>query len=357
MPTTIVNSDKILISLDNFFTGSDYNGNITSLGKGIGYIYIPYEDFTLTQIVFEYFIQSSISPNIFTVGIQGLDVNGFPNDIFETSGTWASPASGNGTAAANVTSYNMIKGVAKYIVIKNNSDSYTGTINMRLGSSVNQSYGTYPVAIKQVSGGPWTIPFSQMSQGFWLYSGSKYYGLTLATSATTSTTRSTPNEIGTTFQFPASHPTLTLKALQLHTTRPLAGTLFELRIRNAAGTLLRSVVFDGDFHTTSDTFSTANSPHFVLNTPIDFIPGIKYYIMLSGTSGTPPSMRVCVNYTAQLMTDVRNGIVANLVEFNGTTYTETTNTLVRGLLMFDTVKYDQIEPPPIYSKPGGFSQF
>ena len=79
--------------------------------------------------------------------------------------------------------------------------------------------------------------------------------------------------------------------------------------------------------------------------------------MMTGTSGTPPLLRTATQPNAQIPTDVRNGIIANMVEYNGTTFTETTTKICQGFLIFDTIKYDQTGGATIYSLPAGFNNF
>lgn len=356
MAITTVNTDKLLISLDNFFTGSSYEGVQAGVERGIAFIFIPKENFTVTQIIFSVGTYGDYTSDVFTVGIQNLDIQGKPDNIYQTSGTFNGPPIQPNYASiqltVNVTPYNIIKGIPVYVVFKNNNINRTQSINIGISNDYNYSSATKGYSWRQ-SDGTWNRLQGYYSNQIFFYSGSKYYGDALYAKQPylASTARSSPNEIGTTFQLPVNHPTLRLKGVQLHVQSAQANTVFELRIRNSSGTLLSSASVDGDFN------SSGGLPYFFFNTSVDFIAGTKYYIMLTGISGTPPLILSTIQPSGQFMTDIRNGIVANLVEYDGTTFTETTNKNVRGYLMFDAIKYDQIVPPPIYSKPGGFSQF
>jgi hypothetical protein len=356
MAITTVNTDKILISLDNFFTGATYEGVQTDVARGLAFIFIPKENFTVTQIIFSAGGYSDFSSDVFTVGIQNLDAQGKPDNIYQNSGTFngfpVQPNYASILFTVNVTPYNMIKGIPVYVVFKNNNINRTQSILILISNDFNYRSATKGF-VSRLSDGTWDRLQNYYSNQIFFYSGSKYYGdaCYALQPFLASTARSSPNEIGTTFQLPANHPTLRLKGVQLHVQSAQANTVFELRIRNSSGTLLSSVSVDGDFN------SAGGLPYFLFSTSVDFVAGTKYYIMLTGISGTPPLILSTIQPSGQFMTDIRNGIVANLVEYNGTTFTETTNKNVRGYLMFDAIKYDQIEPPPIYSKPGGFSQF
>lgn len=352
MPTVTVPTDKVVIPLDGFVAQNTYGSASTSIGgnnAGIAWLYVPQESFTLTTIIFPYAVVTGPSPNTFDVGIQGFNATtGLPDGTFQTSGVWTCPASGSGFAQVTVTSFSMVKGTAYYVVIRNAISGYTGSVTVTTNCSNNQLH-RYAGSHTRTSG-VWGGASTRPGGNFWLYSGSKYYGPSCYTTTGSETARSTPNEIGTTFQLPANHPTLRLKGMQFLTVSPSIGTVWECRVRNAAGTLLATAIVDGDFNTTS-TLS-----YYEFNNAVDFVAGTKYYIMISGTTGTPPLLRTATNLNSQLMTDVRNGIVANKVEYNGTTYTETASSTCIGYLLFDQISYDQTGGAPVYSLPASFSQ-
>jgi hypothetical protein len=78
--------------------------------------------------------------------------------------------------------------------------------------------------------------------------------------------------------------------------------------------------------------------------------------MLTGTSGTPPLLRVSVNLNGQLLTDVRHGVEAVFVTYDGTTFTETASRSCLGYLLFDALTYTQTGGAAVYSIPASFSQ-
>jgi hypothetical protein len=351
MATITVPTDKLVIALDGFtsYSWGQAGQNITASNGGIAAYYVPPATFTVTQIIFPYSITTGPTPNTFTVGLQGFAATtALPDGTFLTSGTWSAPSSGSGFATVNVTSFSMVKGTPYYFVIVNATTGYSGSVSitcMASNKTTDRLLGTHGR-----NSGVWNNASTRPSGNIWFYDGSKYYGNSTFTQSASETARSSPNEIGTTFQLPANHPTISFKSMVFNTVTANAGTSFEVRVRNAAGTLLATATIDGDFNT------TATTPYFEFDNSIDFVAGTKYYILLTGTSGTPPLIRTCSNLNAQLMTDVRNGIVANLVEYNGTTYTESTTKTCQGYLMFDAIKYDQTGGSTTYSIPAGFNQ-
>jgi len=352
MATITVDTDKLIIPLDGFTAQNTYGSTsfaIAGSNGGVAWYYVPQENFTLTTIIFFYNVTTTPSPATFDVGIQGISgTTGLPDGTFQTSGTWTCPASGSGFASVTVTSFSMVKGTPYYVVIRNATTGYSGSVSIT-NTCNNNTLHRYAGSHTRTSG-VWSGASTRPGGNFWLYSGTKYYGPSCHTTSGSETARSSPNEIGTTFQLPTNHPTIRLKSMQFQVVSPTTGTTFEVRVRNGAGTLLATAVVDGDFNT------TASLPFFEFNNTVDFVAGTKYYIMLTGTSGTPPLLRTAVNVNGNLMTDVRNGIIANKVEYNGTTYTETTGSTCFGYLLFDALKYDQTGGSTVYSLPAGFNQ-
>lgn len=351
MATITVPTDKLIIPLDGFatFNWGSAGINISGSNGGAAAYYVPYENFTITQIVFFYTVTTTPSPATFDVGVQGFNAStGLPDGTFQTSGTWTCPASGSGFATVNVTSYSMVKGTPYYIVWRNATAGYTGSVQINVMSSnktIDKLIGTH-----SRTSGVWATASTRPSGNFFLYSGTKYYGNSCFTTNASETARSSPNEIGTTFQLPAGHPTLTLRNCVFNVVTVSTGTIFECRVRNAAGTLLATATIDGDFNTTSTL------PYYEFDNAVDFVAGTKYYIMITGTTGTPPLLRTATQPNAQIPTDIRNGIIANMVEYNGTTYTESTSKICQGYLLFDTIKYDQTGGTTNYIIPSGFEQ-
>ena len=351
MATIIVPTNKLTIPLDGYAT-SFFGGTgsaISASNGGVAVMYAPYETFTATNILFQYAVTTAPSPATFDVGIQGFNATtGQPNGTFVTSGVWTCPASGSGFANVSITPFSVTKGNDYYLVIRNATAGYTGNVSINVAIS-NNIYHKIQGSTSR-SSGVWSAATTRPGGAIWLYSGSKYYGNGLYTVSASETARSSPNEIGTTFQLPANHPTLTLTAMAFYTVTVNTATVFECRVRNSAGTLLATSVVDGDFCTNN------NLPYFEFNNTVDFVAGQKYYIMLSGTTGTPPLLRTCVNHSGALMTDIRNGIVANVVEYDGTTFTESVLKTCQGFLTFNSIKYDQTAGTTNYIIPAGFNQ-
>lgn len=351
MPTISVPTNNLVLALDGFATYSfgAASGTIGGSNGGVAWYYIPPETFTLTQIIFQYTINTTPSPATFDVGIQGVNATtGLPDGTFTTSAVWTAPASGNGFATVTVTSLSLTKGTPIYIVIRNAIGGYTGSVS--IASNCSNKTSDKLIGAHARTSGVWSGPTTRPAGCVWLYSGTKYYGRSTYTLSGSETARTGSNEIGTTIQFPANGPDLLLKRAHLNVVTVNTGTVFALNVRNAAGTLLGQATLDGDF-------VTANSaPAFTFPSPITLTAGTKYYILLAAITGTPPLLRTCVNPNAQLMTDIRNGVVANKVEYNGTTYTETTFTTCQGFLVFEQLQYNQTGGATVYSLPASFSQ-
>jgi hypothetical protein len=351
MPTISVPTNKLVIPLDGFATVNfgSASGNIGASNGGLAWYYIPTETFTLTTIIFQFTISTTPSPATFDVGIQGANATtGLPDGTFTTSGVWTAPAAGSGWAAITVTSLSLTKGTPIYVVIRNAVSGFSGSVSIASNCSnktVDKLIGTHTR-----TSGVWSGPSTRPGGSFYLYSGTKYYGRSTYTLSGSEIAQVAPNEVGTTIQFPANGPDLILKRAVFNVTTVVVGTVFALNVRDAAGTLLGQSTLDGDFVTTT------SFPTFTFPSPITLTAGTKYYIMLAQVSGTTPLMRTCVNYNAQSMTDIRNGVIANKVAYNGTTYTETTGSTCQGFLEFETIQYNQTGGTPTYSLPAGFNQ-
>ena len=352
MATVTVPSDKIIIPLDGFTAQNTYGSTafaIAGSNGGTAWYYVPQENFTLTTIIFFYNVTTAPSPATFDVGIQGLNATtALPDGTFQTSGPWTCPASGSGFASVTVTSFSMVKGTPYYVVIRNATTGYSGSVSIT-NTCNNNTLHRYAGSHTRTSG-VWSGASTRAGGNFWLYSGSKYYGPCIYTTTGSDSARISPNESGTSFVLPANHPTLTLRSMQFYCTTFNTGTVFSVRVRNTSGTLLATATVDGDFNTTTSL------PYFEFDTPVNFVAGTKYYIMLTGTTGTPPLLRISTNLNAQLMTDVRNGIEAVAVTYDGTTFTELTNRSCLGYLLFDALTYTQTGGATTYSIPASFSQ-
>lgn len=347
-----VPTNKLIFPLDGFATYNfgSASGNIGGSNGGIAWYYVPPETFTITQIIFQYTINTAPSPNTFDVGIQGENATtGMPDGTFVSSGTWTAPSSGNGFATVNVSSFSMVKGTQYFVVIRNATAGYSGSVS--IASNCSNKTQDKLIGTQSRTSGVWSGASTRPGGNFWLYDGTKYYGRSTYTLSGSETARTGSNEIGTTIQFPVNGPDLLLKRAHLNVVTVNTGTIFALNVRNAAGTLLGQATLDGDF------VSTSSAPTFTFPSPITITAGTKYYIMLAQVSGTPPLLRTCVNPSAQIMTDVRNGVIANKVEYNGTTYTETTATTCQGFFEFEEIQYTQTGGSTVYSLPAGFNSF
>jgi hypothetical protein len=351
MATISVPTNKLVIPLDGFAT-VNFGSASTTIGSsngGCAWYYVPTETFTVTTIIFQYTINTTPSPATFDVGIQGVDATtGMPNGTFNTSGTWTAPASGSGWATITVTSLSLTKGTPIYVVIRNATSGYSGSVS--IASNCSNKTVDKLIGPNTRTSGVWAGPSTRPGGQFFLYSGTKYYGRSTYTLSGSEIAMVSPNEVGTTIQFPATGPDLILKRATLNVTTVNTGTVFALNVRNSAGTLLGQATLDGDF------VSTGSQPTFLFPSPITLTAGTKYYIMLAQISGTTPLLRHCVNYNAQSMTDIRGGVVANKVNYNGTTYTETATNTCQGFLEFDSIQYVQTGGASVYSLPAGFNQ-
>jgi hypothetical protein len=363
MPIITTPTDKLIISLDGFST-YDYGSGISGLNNydtERAFYFIPQETFTLTTIIFFYSVTTAPSPNTWTIGVQSFNAsNGKPTDVFLTSGPWVAPSSGNGFASVAVTPFSMIKGNWYWIVLKNGGFGSSGSVAITTACLSSGSDSRMLGGLGKANN-TWSDPRVQPGGNFWLYSGTKYYGPCCFTTTASDTARSSPNESGTTFKLPIGHPTITLKSMEFYLTTNLPDTVYSVKVKNESGNVLATATVNGNLAARTVTFAggfsfvSATLPYFEFDTSVDFVANTKYYIMLTGITGTPPLLRYSTNLNAQLMTDVRNGIEAHFVTFDGTSYTEFTNRTCQGYLMFDAIKYQKIGET-IYSLPAGFNQ-
>jgi hypothetical protein len=364
MPIITTTTDKLIISLDGFTTydyGSQYGG-LNNYDTEVGFHFVPQETFTLTTIIFFYNIQTAPSPNTWTIGVQSFNAtSGRPSDVFLTSGPWIAPSSGNGFASVAVTPFSMIKGNWYWIVLRNGGLGSGGQVQITSGCHASNFNGRMLGRIFK-SNNVWNYSTAQAQGNFWLYSGTKYYGPCCFTTTESDTARLSPNESGTTFKLPIGHPTITLKSMEFYLTTNLPDTVYSVKVKNEAGNTLATATVNGNLAARVLTFGNGSTfissflPYFEFDTSVDFVANTKYYIMLTGITGTPPLLRYSTNLNAQLMTDVRNGIEAHFVTYDGTSYTEYTNRTCQGYLMFDAIKYEQLGGTTIYSSALGFNQ-
>ncbi len=343
-------TQKTYFALDGFNTYGYGNIGFAIAGSngGVAFPWVAPESFTLTQILFTYSVTTAPSPNTFDVGIQGFDATtGMPNGTFVSSGTWTCPASGGGFATVTVSGLSIVAGTQYYVVVRNATAGYTGSVSITCCCRSSSADKTYLPSTR--TSGVWATSQLRPAGNFWLYSGTKYYGPSISTTSGSEVAVTAPNEVGVAVTFPAAGPNYILRKVSLYITTIGLGTVYRIGVRDTAGILLASSTLDGDF-------ATGNYMGQVLDTDVTLVAGTKYYIMLQQVTGTSPLLRMCVQPSAQLMTDVRQGVVANRATFNGTTFTETLTSCPQGYLEFSGIEYTQTGGAPVYSLPASFSQ-
>jgi hypothetical protein len=349
MPTINVPTSKLLLPLDGFSTANfgGASGAITSSNGGVAVYYVPQVTHNVTTIVFQYTINTAPSPNTFDVGIQGVNATtGFPDGTFITSGTWTAPASGSGFATTTVTTTSLTKGTAYYLVIRNAVSGFTGSVNI-FNNVNNTTTGKTRGAHGRISG-VWSAATVRPGGGIWLYDGTKYYGTGLQSSSGSEAAVTGVNEIGTTLTLPVNTPDISLYGVCIYAVTINAGSLYDIILKNSAGTTLSTITLDGDHN--------QNYIYGIFPSAQTITAGSKYYIMMKANTGTTPLIRTAVNFSGALMTDIRNGVVMNKVTYNGTTYTETTGSTLQGYLLFNNIAYTQTGGASVYSIPASFSQ-
>lgn len=349
MATITVPTSKLLLPLDGFTT-INFGAATSAIGGsngGVAWYYVPQETHNVTSVIIQYSINTAPSPNTFNVGIQGVNATtGMPDGTFTTSGTWTAPASGSGFAAVTVTTASLTKGTAYYIVVRNAVSGYTGSVSIFSTASNNTTSKTRGSHGR--TSGVWGQASNRPGGNVWLYSGTKYYGTGLAGTSGSEAAVTGANEIGTTLTMPVGTPDLQLYGVVLNAVTINAGSLFNIILKNSAGTTLATATLDGDQMNTLI--------YAVFPSSQTIVAGSKYYIMMKANTGTTPLIRSASQYSGALMTDVRNGVVMNKVTYNGTTYTETTGVALQGYLLFNNISYTQTGGTPVYSLPASFSQ-
>ena len=349
MATINVPTSKLCLPIDGFTTTNfgSAAGTMSGSNGGVAVYYVPQENHSVTTIIFQYTIGTAPSPNTFDVGIQGLNATtALPDGTFISSGTWTAPSAGSGFAAVTITTTSLTKGTPYYLVIRNATAGYSGSVSITININNNTQHRTRGSHTR--TSGVWAVASTRPGGAIWMYSGTKYYGDGLYGTTGSEAAVTGVNEIGTTLTLPANTPDLQLYGVCLNAVTINAGSLYDIILKNSAGTTMSTITLDGDHNQVLI--------YGIFSTPQTITAGSKYYIMMKANTGTTPLMRTAAQYNASLMTDIRNGVVMNRVTYNGTTYTETTATTLQGYLLFNNIAYTQTGGASVYSIPASFNQ-
>jgi len=332
-------------------------GQINANNGGLAWIFQAEETAVITRISLRLSAMPNTPSSDLNVGLQSL-TNGDP------SGSWLS---GSGTSTTNFAleagtstgvktytlpaSVNLTAGQLFAVVVRNDTAGWTGDLSFNYTHFTRASIG-FPYHTRRASG-VWGARGNLFPSHVFYGSATKWYGnCGLVTLESAGTTPSGTTEYGWAITIPSGHPDLRLHAVLQKLTTFTAGASFNLVVRSTAGTLLSTSSFDCDYTSPSGFYPC------ILADDIWLTSGTKYYLLFQASGGTTcPTPRITTGFTsAQLLTDVSDGIVCNAVSYNGTTFTETTAARPMGTLVFNGLQYNQTGGSTTYSIPAGFNQ-
>jgi len=332
-------------------------GQINANNGGLAWIFQAEETAVITRISLRVSAVATTPSSNLNVGLQTL-TSGNP------SGNWMVGSTTNTTnfateagASTGVKTYtlpasvNLTAGQLFAVVVRNDTTGFTGDISFNYTHFTRASVG-FPYHIRRASG-VWGTRGNLMPSYVFYGSATKWYGnAALSTVESAGTTPTGTTEYGLAFTIPAGHPDLRLHGLTAKLTTFTAGASFNVVVRDTAGTALVTSSFDCDYTSPSGYYPC------ILSTDIWLTAGTKYYIMFQASGGTTcPTPRHFTGFgSAALLTDVSSGIICNAVQYNGTTFTETTTARLVGTIMFNGLRYNQTGGTTQYIIPAGFNQ-
>lgn len=332
-------------------------GSISANNGGICWVFDAEETATITRISLRVSAIGTTPSSSLSVGLQSLTSGAPSGNWLDGSGTsstnFASEAGGS-TGVKTYTlpnSVNITAGQSFAVVVRNPTAGWTGNISFNL-SHMASGTASNPYTITR-SSGVWstTRGFNFPSHVFY-GSATKWYGLCgLSTAESSGTIPTGTNETGCYITIPAGHPDVRLHAFYPKLVSFTAGATFDVNVRDSAGTLLNSTLYDQDFTSPSGYYPC------ILSSDVWLTAGNKYYIMIGVDSGTCPTPRVMSGFaSAALLADVSGGVVCGYATYNGTTFTDTATTRFCGSLIFNGIRYTQSGGATTYSIPAGFNQ-
>lgn len=331
-------------------------GQINANNGGICWVFQAEETATITRISLRVSAIPTTPSASLSVGLQSL-TTGAPSgnwlDGSTTSSTNFASESGGSTGVKTYTlpnSVNITAGQMFAVVVRNPTSGWTGDISFNYTHFVKSFVGI-PYHIRRTSG-VWGTRGGLFPSHVFYGSATKWYGLCgLSTAESSGTTPSGSTEYGWAVTIPSGHPDVRLHTVYQKLVTFASGGTWDVVIRNTAGTALHTSSFDQDYTSPSGYYPC------VLSSDVWLTAGTKYYIMFKAGTGTCPTPRVMTGFTsAALLSDVSNGVVCNVVSYNGTTFTETTTARPVGSLIFNGLRYTTTGGTTQYIIPAGFNQ-
>ena len=330
-------------------------GQINANNGGLAWVFQAEETATITRISLRVSAMPNTPNNDLNVGLQSL-TSGLPSGNWlvgsTTNTTNFALEPGNSTGVKTYTlpaAVNLTAGQIFAVVVRNPTTGYNGDISFNYTHFTRASVG-FPYHTRRVSG-VWGARGNLMPSHVFYGTATKWYGnCGLSTAESSGTVPTGATEFGIAFQMPAGHPDVRLHGVTQKFASYTAGATFNLRVRNAAGTILASGAYSCDYTSPSGYYPC------ILANDVWLTSGTKYYLMFQAGTGTAPAPRVFTGFTAAILPDVSDGIICNSVTYNGTTFNEGTGTRLCGTLMFNGLQYNQTGGTTNYIIPAGFNQ-
>jgi hypothetical protein len=334
-------------------------GQINANNGGLAWIFQAEEAAVITRISLRLSAMPNTPSSDLNVGLQPLGATGTP------TGNWLVGAGG----ATNTTNFALepgtSTGVKTYtlpasvtltagqvfaVVVRNDTTGWTGDLSFNFTHFTRASVG-FPYTTRRASG-VWQTKGNLMPSHVFYGTATKWYGhCGLSTVESAGTTPSGTTEYGWAITIPSGHPDVRLHAVHQKLTTFTAGASFNLVVRSTAGTSLATGSYDCDYTSPSGYYPC------ILNADIWLTSGTKYYLMFQASGGTTcPTPRIFTGFaTAGMLSDVSDGVICNVVSYNGTTFTETTTARPVGTLIFNGLQYNQTGGTTQYIIPSGFN--
>lgn len=331
-------------------------GQINANNGGLAWIFQAEETAVITRISLRVSAMPNTPSSDLNVGLQSL-TSGSPSGNWlqgsTTSSTNFALEPGTSTGVKTYTlpnSVNLTAGQMFAVVVRNDTTGFTGDISFNYTHFTRASVG-FPYHTRRASG-VWGARGNLMPSHVFYGSATKWYGnCGIATAESSGTVPSGATEYGWAITIPSGHPDLRFHGVLQKFVSYVAGSSFQMIVRSTAGTSLATGTFDTDYT------SPQNYYPCILSSDLWLTSGTKYYIMFGAVTGTAPTPRVMTGFaSAALLSDISDGIVCNVVSYNGTTFTETATARPVGTLMFNGLQYDQTGGTTISSIPAGFNQ-
>lgn len=331
-------------------------GQINANNGGLSWVFQAEEAAIITRISLRVSAIATTPSASLNVGLQSL-TTGAPSgnwlDGTTTSSTNFAAEAGASTGVKTYTlpnSVTLTAGQMFAVVVRNPTAGWTGDISFNYSHFSKFTVGI-PYYSRRLSG-TWGTRGSLFPSHVFYGSATKWYGLCgLSTAESSGTTPSGSTEYGWAITIPAGHPDLRLHNVYQKLVTYASGGTWDVVIRDTAGTALQTSSFDQDYT------SPAGYYPCILSDDVWLTAGTKYYIMFRAGTGVCPTPRVMTGFaSAGLLSDVSNGVVCNVVSYNGTTFTETTTARPIGSLIFNGLRYTQTGGTTQYIIPAGFNQ-